>query len=322
MTKNWQQELKTCIRSSHALAQALNLPENSYLNEPDFPVRVPLSFLSKIKLGDLQDPLLLQILARPEETHSDANYLDDPLAETTFNKVPGLLHKYHGRVLLTVTQACAIHCRYCFRRNFDYKSNNPGQAGWENALRYIQNDTSIREVILSGGDPLSLTDSALETLVNRLEAIPHLDILRLHSRTAIVMPSRITAGLARLLHRTRLNVTLVTHCNHPNELDTEVMGAMLKLKRAGLVLLNQSVLLAKVNNNLDTLCNLSRALFGMGILPYYLHLLDKVKGTAHFDVKQEEALALIKGMQTQLPGYLVPRLAREDVGMPHKTTMG
>ena len=318
--EKWQNQLKNCAKSPLALAKALGLPTENIISNPDFPLKAPDRFIAKIKLGDLNDPLLKQILPVTEELDIHPDFNNDPLQETVKNPVPGLLHKYKGRVLLTVSQACAIHCRYCFRRHFSYADNNPGRTGWQAALNYIREDSSIKEVIFSGGDPLSASDETLGFLIHALNEIPHLTTLRLHSRTAIVMPDRLTDDFIATLNTSRLKIILVTHCNHANELDEAVGHALQRL--TGVTLLNQTVLLKGVNDHLDTLIHLSERLFAIGILPYYLHLLDKIQGAAHFDLPESEALILVQQLSHSLPGYLVPRLVREEPGQFSKTHKG
>jgi len=235
--------------------------------------------------------------------------------------VPGVLHKYHGRVLLMATGACAVHCRYCFRRHFPYAEANPVVDRWRQALDYIAGDDSIAEVILSGGDPLSMSDRRLADLTRRLDAIPHLRRLRLHTRLPIVLPERVNDELLDWLGATRLKTAVVVHANHANEIDSSVIAALSRLKASGAELLNQSVLLRGVNDSTEALMALSEKLFEAGVLPYYLHLLDKVQGAAHFEVEETAARCLMAELSRQVPGYLVPRLVREIPGAPGKVFM-
>ena len=283
-----------------------------------FPIRVPLNYLARIRIGDPGDPLLRQVLPVSDEDLDQDGYTRDPLAEQDKLAVPGVLHKYHGRVLLITTGSCAIHCRYCFRRHFPYAENHSAKANWSPAMDYINNDPGITEVILSGGDPLILADNKLNNLVNRLVEINHLKRLRIHTRIPSVLPDRITDSLLGILTTGRLDTVIVSHSNHPNEIDTGVANACNRIKSAGLTLLNQAVLLKGVNDKPSILIELFERLFSCGVLPYYLHMPDKVAGTGHFDVAQETALSIMEELRIKLPGYLVPRLVREIPGAPYK----
>ena len=249
-----------------------------------------------------------------EELIIKAGFTEDPLQESQVNPQPGLLHKYHGRVLFIATGSCAIHCRYCFRRHFPYQDNNPGRAGWQQALDYIKNDSTIEEIILSGGDPLTVPDGQLHWFISELESIPHLQRLRFHTRLPIVLPQRVSDLLVRMLTQSRLQSIMVIHCNHAQEIDTEVANSLQRLRNAGIAVLNQSVLLAGVNDSAASLIALSKRLFEYGVIPYYLHLLDPVAGAAHFQVPLETAKMLHREMQHTLSGYLVPKLAQEVAG--------
>lgn len=317
----WQLELARAVRSTDELLRLLDIDPAAGRVRPlvgDFPLRVPRGFVARMARGDINDPLLRQVLPVDEETRPIEGYLPDPLQEATAMPCPGLLHKYHGRALLTLTGACAIHCRYCFRRHFPYADANPAGVHWEQAVAYLAAHPDIHEIILSGGDPLSLPDERLQQLTERLSAHAHLHTLRLHSRLPIVLPERIDAGLLAWLGRLRFRVVMVVHCNHPNEIDAPVRAAMQQLARAGVTLLNQSVLLRGVNDDAATLVQLSESLFAAGVLPYYLHRLDRVQGAAHFEVAAERACALYNAVHAALPGYLVPRLVEEVPGKPGK----
>lgn len=318
--QDWQQELSNGVRSARDLLNALGLPldEFSAIAEQDFATRVPWGFVARMRHGDRHDPLLKQVLPTLEEELEIKEFVLDPLQEKQANPHPGLLHKYEGRVLMIPTGQCAINCRYCFRRHFPYEANNPGQLGWAQPLRYISQDSSIEEVILSGGDPLLISDRSLTRFVDALNAIPHVKTLRFHTRLPIVLPSRMTTELIQLLKSSRLNIVIVLHCNHPQEIDDSVIQACHRLKSGGFTLLCQSVLLKGINDQSDILANLSQALFSAGVLPYYLHVLDKVQGAAHFDIPDDEAKQLHEQMKAKLPGYLVPRLVRETPGEPNK----
>ncbi len=284
----------------------------------DFPLRVPESFIARMEQGNPRDPLLMQVLPHNRETLFMPDYRRDPVGEQASMVVPGVIHKYSGRVLLIAAVSCAVHCRYCFRRHFPYVEANPKRDYWRAALDYIASDSTINEVILSGGDPLLLADSHLSKLIGRLEAIPHLRRMRIHTRLPVVLPSRVDEALLHWLGQGRLQMVMVIHTNHPNELNESVHDALQKIAAAGVALLNQSVLLKGINDQAETLGNLSEKLFSTGVLPYYLHLLDKVQGAAHFEVSEDIALILVEAMHSSLPGYLVPRLVREREGDPAK----
>lgn len=321
---HWQKILANGFSSLQDLLTYLNLPSKlgSEPAEHYFKTRVPRRFAAKMEPGNPKDPLLLQVLPTAQELLEDLRYHTDPLLENTVNPVPGLLHKYLNRVLLTVTGVCAINCRFCFRRHFPYTDNNPGQRGWQQALAYIQNDPNIHEVILSGGDPLLASDQILGNLLAALAKIPHVQTVRFHTRVPIVLPERIHTDFIHLLDTKRFHIVMVLHCNHPQELDDTVGQACASMQQAGCLLLNQSVLLKEVNDHSTTLVALSQRLFAYGILPYYLHLLDPVQGTQHFDLDLETAMGIYQDLQSQLPGYLVPKLVREQAGRPYKTIVG
>lgn len=319
---SWQKKLAQGFSSASELLTFLELPEQATsMAELQFPSRIPLGFARRMQKANLNDPLLLQVLALDRELSETVGYVHDPLAEAKSNVQKGIIHKYHGRVLLTLTGVCAVNCRYCFRRHFPYQANNPGRGGWKDSIDYIAKDSSITEVILSGGDPLLASDAVLAELIAHLQAIPHVHTLRIHTRIPIVFPERIDDSLLSILTQCRLKKVIVMHCNHAQELDETVHHASMALKKAGCHLLNQSVLLAGINDKASILADLSQALFAYDILPYYLHLLDKVQGAAHFDLPFERAQAIYQELQTLLPGYLVPRLAREEPGRLHKTIL-
>lgn len=287
----------------------------------DFGFRVPRPWAARIRPGDPRDPLLLQVLPVAAETRPRAGFLADPVGDLAAERAPGLLHKYRGRALLLVTGACAIHCRYCFRREFPY-GDSVGTARLEAALELLAAAPEIDEVILSGGDPLSLRDERLAALIARLAAIPHLRRLRVHTRVPVAIPARVTSALVDALAGTRLASVVVLHVNHAQEIDEEVAAALRPLRAAGVPLLNQAVLLRGVNDDAATLRALSTRLFEAGVLPYYLHLLDRVRGTAHFLVPTRRARALLRELRDTLPGYLVPKLVREEAGRASKTPVG
>ena len=287
----------------------------------EFPLRVPLSFVDRMEPGNIDDPLLRQVLPVAEENTDHPEYSRDPLDESHAMPVPGLLHKYHGRALLTLTGACAVHCRYCFRRHFPYSESNPLGTGREMTIGYLVKHPEIGELILSGGDPLSVPDERLSALAKQLSGIGHLHTLRIHTRLPVVLPERVDQLLLDWLTDLPQRVVMVVHCNHPNELDATVETAMRPLQQAGVVLLNQSVLLRGINDNADTLAMLSEKLLACGILPYYLHQLDRVQGAAHFAVGDSSARALMDTIHRRLPGYLVPRLVRELPDCPGKSPL-
>lgn len=316
--KKWRQSLSNAIMDLSTLCEMLSISPNAVsdmiIAEKSFPLRVPREFVARMEKGNPRDPLLLQVLPQAIEMLPAKNYCHDPLQELQKNPVPGLLHKYVGRVLLTLTGGCAIHCRYCFRRHFPYVDNLPGRENWQRALHYIAENNTIEEVILSGGDPMLLQDHLLAAFVLQLEKIAHVQRLRIHTRLPIVIPSRITEDWITWMQKSRFQIVVVVHCNHPNEIDDEVINALKCLKKAGITLLNQSVLLKGVNDNANTLIELSKKLFQAGVLPYYLHLLDKVQGAAHFDIDEMVAEKLMSEIKSKLPGFLVPKLAREVPG--------
>lgn len=319
---DWQQELIHAVTDPLELCRLLDLnPETLTLAGKaltSFPLKVPRGFIARMEKGNPADPLLLQVLPLSAEDQPQEGYSADPLGEDKVNPVPGLLHKYQGRVLLTLTGICAVNCRYCFRRHFPYAENNPSQQDWKAALAYIQADPTISEVILSGGDPLLWNDRRLQSLSDQLNAMPQVKRLRIHSRIPIVLPERISEEFLAWLRDLKQQAVLVTHSNHPREINGAVMEAMQSLKSVGVILLNQAVLLKGVNDDLTTQIALSEALFEAGILPYYLHILDRVQGTAHFEVDLEQAKKLYRDLSHHLPGYLLPKLSQEIAGLAAK----
>ncbi len=318
----WQQELAGGIADPHELLRLLEVEPRTLpapvLTAAPFPMRVPHAYVARMRRGDPLDPLLRQVLPIAAETCDAPGYVADPVGDLAAEAVPGVLHKYQGRALLITTGACAVHCRYCFRRQFPYAESHAARDRWAAALDYLRRDASIREVILSGGDPLTLGDAKLAELVHALEDIPHLRRLRLHTRLPVVLPSRVDDRLLGWMGGTRLQKVVVIHANHANEIDAWVVEAVRRLQTVDVTLLNQAVLLAGVNDRAGALCDLSEALFAAGVLPYYLHLLDPVAGAAHFDVPRPRALRIMSELRAALPGYLVPRLVRELAGSPSK----
>ncbi|MFO7857818.1 MAG: EF-P beta-lysylation protein EpmB [Ectothiorhodospiraceae bacterium] len=287
----------------------------------DFAVRVPRGFVARMQPGDPDDPLLRQILPLAEEQTPDPGFTADPVGDLDAQAAPGVLHKYHGRALLIATGACAINCRYCFRRHFPYADAHAAREQWQPALAYLRARTEVNEAIISGGDPLTLPDTRLSPLAESLAAIPHLERLRVHTRLPVVLPERVDAGLLAWLAGTRLQPVMVLHANHANELDADVAAACRRLRDAGVTLLNQAVLLRGINDSVPALRGLSERLFQLGVMPYYLHQLDRVAGATHFLVDNGHARSLVAELTEQLPGYLVPCLAREDAGAPAKTPL-
>ena len=322
--ERWQTELADSFTEPDRLLEFLGFtdPESGHLGPVGgFPFRVTRSYAARMRPGDPRDPLLRQVLPVLEESLQTPGFNDDPVGDRLAAAVPGVLHKYHGRALLLTTSACAIACRYCFRRNFPYAGMQLRRQVESEALAYLARDSSITEIILSGGDPLVLSDDRFARLVAQLAAIPHLQTLRIHTRLPVVLPSRVTAGLIDAVTFSRLAPVMVIHANHPQEIDASVLAALGRLRQAGLLLLNQAVLLSGVNDDAEVLAALSRALAGVGVLPYYLHQLDRAAGTAHFMVPDDRARAIHDALRRALPGYLVPRLAREEAGEPYKTLL-
>ena len=321
-TSTWQQELAEAVTGPEALGEALGLAPESLAAAASaarlFPLRVPRSFLARIRRGDPDDPLLRQILPAAEELAESPGYGADPVGEHAAVRAPGLLQKYHGRALLITTATCAVHCRYCFRREFPYAEQGGEGPRWSEALEQIAQDASLEEIILSGGDPLSLSNARLADLGRSLAAIPHVRRIRVHTRQPVVLPTRVDEGLLQWLRSSSLPIVFVLHINHPHEIDEPVAQACSALRATGITLLNQSVLLAGVNDDVDVLAQLSQRLFQAGVLPYYLHALDPVRGAAHFAVPDERARSLAGALGARLPGYLVPRLVRETPGAAAK----
>ncbi|WP_299664473.1 EF-P beta-lysylation protein EpmB [uncultured Psychromonas sp.] len=318
----WQKELAEAVKNPQQLLEILEIEQEndliSQLARKQFPMLVPMPFVKKMQKGNINDPLLKQVLPISDEELTVKGFTTDPLVEQN-NQQQGLLHKYKSRVLLILKTGCAVNCRYCFRRHFPYAENSINKSELTNIIAYIQNNPDVNEVILSGGDPLMTKDKQLFELFDQLEALPQLTRLRIHTRLPVVIPSRITQGLVTRLQKSRFNIVLVLHINHQQEIDADFASAMQRCHQAGIHLLNQSVLLKGVNDHASQLVALSEALFSVNILPYYLFLLDKVQGAAHFDIDEIDAQKLHNAMQVELPGYLVPRLSREIAGQQSKT---
>ncbi|MHB8253441.1 MAG: EF-P beta-lysylation protein EpmB [Acidiferrobacter sp.] len=318
----WRTELAAAITDPKELLEVLELPMDllpaARRAHNLFPTRVPRPYLARIVRGDPHDPLLRQVLPLGLEETLTPGFDTDPVGDLDAQVAPGVLHKYQGRVLLTPTGACAIHCRYCFRRHFPYGEANAARDDWRASRAVLAADTSLHEVILSGGDPLTLRDDKLAAFAKMLTTLPHIKRLRLHTRVPVVVPSRVDAELLAWLRDITLPVVIVLHINHAQEIDQAVYEACARLRGVGVTLLNQSVLLAGVNDDATVLAALSERLFAVGILPYYLHMLDRVQGAAHFAVDEGRAVGLVEALRHRLPGYLVPRLVREEVSAPAK----
>jgi len=321
----WKKELANATRSVSSLLEQLELSHHIKItdSQPDFKCLVTDSYINKIQTGNINDPLLLQVLPLNKENHIETQYggVTDPVGDIAALASQGLLHKYHGRALLISTGACAIHCRYCFRRSYPYQQSSCTNKALDDVLDYLNRHGEIEEIILSGGDPLVLDNKKLGRLISTLETINHIQTLRIHTRLPVVLPNRINQGLLDLLQSSRFQVVMVIHANHVNELHKDEYTKLHLLNQAGVTLLNQSVLLKGVNDNSEALIMLSKRLFQCKTLPYYLHLLDPVKGAMHFDVDKKKALKIKKEMEAQLPGYLVPRLVQEITGNKAKTAI-
>lgn len=324
----WRRHLAGAVRDLDELLEVLDLDGKTLGVDATvqacrrFPLRVPRGFVERMRRGDAMDPLLRQVLPVPAEDEEVEGFSVNPVGERGLISGDGLLSKYHGRALVVATGSCAIHCRYCFRRHFPYDSGGAPEAGFESALRILADDDTIEEVILSGGDPLVLPDTRLADLTAGITSIPHVRRVRIHTRIPIVLPERVDTALVEWVSAIPIPVVVVVHANHPNEIDRSVLRALGVLTAAGVTLLNQAVLLKGVNDTPETLVELSTRLFNGGTLPYYLHLLDRVAGAAHFEVDEARALEILDELKASLPGYLVPRLVREIEGASSKVVIG
>lgn len=323
--QNWQSQLSDLITDPAELLNTLQLTDTllqgAHLATASFKLRVPRAFVAKMQIGNPDDPLLLQVLPHHLELEEHPEFVTDPLGEEQANQQPGVLHKYKSRFLLTLTGACAVHCRYCFRRHFPYQDNLPKQQDWLNIKQYIESQPDINEVILSGGDPLTLSNRKLAEWIERLSSIKQLKFLRIHSRVPIVIPNRVDEQLISILKNSRLRIIVVVHSNHAAELDDFTCHKLSQLVEQKIIVLNQAVLLKGVNDSAQTLIDLSYRLFDAGVMPYYLHVLDKVKGAQHFDLHTTHIEQLYKDVLANLPGYLVPKLVREIAGENNKTPL-
>lgn len=358
LPSSWQWLLKDAIRDPAELCALLRLPAGclpaARRAAGDFPLFVPRGYAAKMRPGNPRDPLLLQVLPVDEEcsppespavgagspfaprkhlpSRSETrlwpaaddrpDFVSDPVGDLQAQVAAGMLQKYHGRALLIATGACAIHCRYCFRRHFPYSDGPHSLAAWQPAIERIADDPTIEEVILSGGDPLTLVDPWLKRLVEQLASIAHVRRLRVHSRLPVVLPERVCPEMFEWLCGTRLTPIMVVHANHPAEICAGVAAAFGRLSAAGVIVLNQAVLLRQVNDNADVLAELCRRLVDLRVMPYYLHQLDRVRGASHFEVSQAEGLVLMGELRRRLPGYAVPRYVRESAGAASKIDIG
>jgi L-lysine 2,3-aminomutase len=323
--EDWHASLSNAIRTADELLQRLELgstlSSDAIEAAKSFPVMVPQSYLRRMKVGDLDDPLLRQVLPLDDEMRIVPGFNNDAVDDASFRAAPGLLKKYEGRALLIATGSCAVHCRYCFRRHYPYDDEPHRLDDWQPAMQAIAEDESISEVLLSGGDPLMLTDQRLDSLLCQLESIKHVERVRIHTRLPIVLPNRMTRFLIDRLLESRLTPIIVVHANHANEIAKDCREALRNLVRSGLTVLNQAVLLKGVNDTVASLVDLSESLINLGAIPYYLHQLDRVAGTAHFEVPTERGIELVKEMRKRLPGYAVPRYVSEIPNQPHKVVI-
>lgn len=321
----WQKSLSQAVRDVEELLRRLELPAElmpaARQASGEFPLLAPLSYVHRMRRGDPGDPLLLQVLPVASELEETEGFVEDAVGDAAARRAPGLLHKYEGRALLMAARECAVHCRYCFRRHYPYESEPVDLAHWSPALQTISEDESLHEVILSGGDPLLLSNRRLAGLLGRLADIPHLKRVRVHSRLPIVLPDRVDTALLNLLRSTRLQPVMVVHANHPAEVAADCAEALAALVSSGIPTLNQAVLLRGINDDADTLTDLCERLINLGVLPYYLHQLDRVAGAAHFETPIERGRELIQELQRRLPGYAVPRFVREVAGAEGKVPL-
>jgi EF-P beta-lysylation protein EpmB len=318
----WQKLWREAVTDAHELLALVGLSDQAGRLLPaadtGFALRVPRGFVARMRHGDATDPLLLQVLPQAAELGDVPGFTRDAVGDLASRAANGVLHKYDGRALLIATGSCAVNCRYCFRRHFPYSEQTAAANRWEEAIAHLRADPSISEVILSGGDPLSLSTPKLAELTAALATIPHIRRLRIHTRLPVVLPERVDTEFCSWLAAVPLQCVVVLHANHANEIDAGVVQACASLRSAGATLLNQSVLLRGINDDADVLAALSERAFEAGVLPYYLHQLDRVAGAAHFEVAEERALELMDLLRRRLPGYLVPRLVREVAGAPYK----
>ena len=320
---SWQEQLAQAIRKPTDLLEFAGLEADSigYSQQAirQFPVRVPYAFANRIKKNDPNDPILRQVFPYKAEEDKATGFINDPLAELNVQPVNGLLQKYNSRVLSITTGACAVHCRYCFRRHYPYQESSSSSKHWQASLDHIKDDSSIEEVILSGGDPLTLSDRRLQEICASIANIKHIKRIRFHTRLPIVLPARVTTTLLKQITDNDKSIIFVIHSNHANELDNSVSTIIKRLQEFDILVLNQSVLLKNINDSVTALINLSERLIENNVIPYYLHLLDPVAGAAHYDVSLDDAQSLMEEMQARVSGYLVPKLVKEEVGASSKT---
>ncbi len=323
---HWQKELANCFTSLESLLEYLSInPQTLAISVNDhsrarklFPMRVPRPFADLMQAGNWHDPLLQQVIPQHAEYNNKPGFVEDPLEEQN-NPNKGIIHKYKSRILLVVRGGCAVNCRYCFRRHFPYQDNHIKHANYDSVITYVRQHTEINEVIFSGGDPLMANDAHLEALALNISAIANVKRLRIHTRLPVVIPSRINDEFLAWVRQLEVKLVMVMHINHANEVSPALKQKCQQLQQAGVTLLNQSVLLAGINNNADALEALSESLFDAGILPYYLHMFDPVKGASHFDVPRAEGQHIMAELIKRLPGFLVPKLVKELAGQPGKT---
>lgn len=324
-TPGWQQLWRDAIQDPRELLEWLGLRELQTVLAPaehlTLPFRVPRGFAARMRYGDAKDPLLLQVLPLLAELQETPGFASDAVGDGQSRSATGVLHKYAGRALLIATGSCAIHCRYCFRQHFPYAEETAAANRWRDAIAHLRSDPTITELLLSGGDPFSLSTPKLLELSSELPTMPHIRRLRIHTRLPIVLPERVDAELVNWLAGLKIPCVIVVHANHGNEIDASVAEACKRLRDSGATLLNQSVLLKGVNDSVEALAALSESLLDCGVVPYYLHQLDRVIGTAHFEVPDVEALRLMEALRARLPGYLVPRFVREIAGAPYKVPL-
>ncbi len=317
----WRRVQRESFSKIGDIANFLELDEENQkrlLERPSFPFLLPLRIAQKIDKNNLNGPVARQFLPLKDELIKSQGFVPDPTCDSSFKKEQKILHKYDGRLLLITTGACAMHCRYCFRQNFSYPE---GGGFFAKELEYIQNDPSIHEVILSGGDPLSLSDAMLETLLLSLGTVPHLQIIRFHTRFPIGIPERITPHFLEILRKIPKQIVFIIHSNHFDEFDAEILSSLKEIQSLSIPILLQTVLLKGVNDDLSTLKKLFLNLSANGILPYYLHRLDPVIGTSHFHLPKERGIFLIDELRKCLPGYAVPRFVQEIPHAPYKTVL-
>lgn len=316
----WQKQLATAFRDAESLLRRLGLPDHPAIG-CEFPLLVPHSFVDRMVCKDSADPLLLQVLTDERELTATPDFVADPVGDSAAKLTDGILQKYHGRALLITTGACAVHCRYCFRREYPYQNEPRRMQDWEPAIRQLEQDPSITEVILSGGDPLMLTDVRLRQMCERIDQIPHIERIRFHTRLPIVLPARVTDELLQTIAQLRSQAIMVVHANHGNEIAGDCSAALKKLVEAGIPVMNQAVLLRNINDDADALTDLCQRLINLGVMPYYLHQLDRVNGAAHFEVPVARGLQLIEELAKRLPGYAVPKFVQELPGQPSKSAI-